>query len=439
MKQNDILSRLTRRDFLKLGAGLVAGAAGASLLPKNVLSPSEVHAEGMPSTANSGAGAPNSFLAADTVMAATDGWIYLPPTPGAAPYHPDDLAPSPFNTYIFGFRNVTGLTEQQIFEQKGKAQHNAPLLTLNEDTTRVVQLYNLGLQMRPDLVDSHTVHWHGFKNAIPMYDGEPSSSGGVPIGRNLKYVYKPHDPGTYMYHCHFEDVEHVQMGMTGPAVIYPKQYVNAGRKGVYNDGDWSTEFDREFIIFLSEFWSVSHWSDSHIQLAEWSDYRPEYFMMNGRVYPHTLEAPGGGRDAKGDLIAPTGLDMLQYQPMSALVNVNAGDRVLLRFINLGYTVHSLTLDGLKMRIVGKDATMLKNGSTNLSYLTSSVTIGPGESAEGIFVAPPATSLTKYALYNRNFRYYGKSVVGGKTYDIGQRTEIRVNPTGTLPPQAGPNL
>ena len=51
----------------------------------------------------------------------------------------------------------------------------------------------------------------------------PELSLAVPIGRDFTYFYRPHDAGTYMYHCHFEDVEHVQMGMTGMVFVRPKQ------------------------------------------------------------------------------------------------------------------------------------------------------------------------------------------------------------------------
>ena len=83
--------------------------------------------------------------------------------------------------------------------------------------------------MRPDLFDAHTIHWHGFRNAIPWFDGVPEMSISVPIGRDFAYYYQPRDPGTYMYHCHFEDVEHVQMGMTGVLYVRPKQ--NGHRQG----------------------------------------------------------------------------------------------------------------------------------------------------------------------------------------------------------------
>ena len=121
-----------------------------------------------------------------------------------------------------------------------KAQHNAPLFWVDQFNPAHpkdfrLQLTNLGLQMRPDLTDSHTLHWHGFRNVIPFFDGEPTGSVSVPVGRDFTYVYRPRDPGTYMYHCHVEDVEHVHMGMTGPGLRAPvaeRQHVAVSQRQV---------------------------------------------------------------------------------------------------------------------------------------------------------------------------------------------------------------
>ena len=68
-------------------------------------------------------------------LGGTDGWISLPPTPAIPPFHPDSLAPeavdgdaaSQLTTYIFGFRNVTGLSETREVrpEEQGAAQRAA--------------------------------------------------------------------------------------------------------------------------------------------------------------------------------------------------------------------------------------------------------------------------------------------------------------------------
>jgi FtsP/CotA-like multicopper oxidase with cupredoxin domain len=262
----------SRRDFFRIAGVALAGAAGAYVLPqafKKTLAPEDV--------------ALAADRAPDLYFAGTDGWIFLPP-PAIPPYHPDNLAPAPLTTYIFGFRNLTGLTGPQIAGQKNRAQHMAPLFWVNQydpgqGNEFHLKLTNLGLAMRPDLTDAHTIHWHGFRDAIPYFDGEPHGSVSVPIGKELTYVYRPRDPGTYMFHCHVEDVEHVHMGMAGMVFVRPA----LGPKYAYNDP--ATAFDREFAMLLTEVWAEAHWADAHIQLPEWSDYRADFALLNGRVYP----------------------------------------------------------------------------------------------------------------------------------------------------------
>jgi FtsP/CotA-like multicopper oxidase with cupredoxin domain len=364
-------------------------------------------------------------------LAATDGWVSMPDNaPALPPFWPDPLAPAGSNLYVFGFRDVTGLSDADVTAQRGHAQISAPLLTFDQETDIKITLTNLGLSMRPDLVDGHTIHWHGFQNAIPLFDGVPELSISVPIGRSFTYFYRPHDPGTYMYHCHFEDVEHVQMGMTGVIFVRPTQ--NAGVAGVlppgkyvFNDGDGSTAYDREFSFLLTEVWAEAHYRDAHIQTNDWTDFQPTFWALNGRSYPDTL-APNG------DPLSPAG-GRLRYQPLSSLVTANTGDRVLLRLANLGYADHAVTVDGIDLTVVGKDASILRGRDGSTEYqVTNTVVIGPGESRDVIFIAPdPGT----YLLYSRD---YAALTNGGGPGMGGQTTEIRVSPPGTLPAQTQSN-
>jgi FtsP/CotA-like multicopper oxidase with cupredoxin domain len=455
---------------------LAAGSTGLSLMPgrlNRMLSPVRVVEAASP--------------APDLYFAGTDGWIHLPPTPPIGFFHPDDLAPAPFTTYIFGFRNITGLNKTQISKQKMKAQHNTPLFWVNQYDESVIdpvtdmpkefhlQLTNLGLALRPDLTDSHTVHWHGFRNVIPFYDGEPSTSLSVPVGSNFTYVYRPREPGTYMYHCHVEDVEHVHMGMTslvfvrpiqdGTSYEYPLGSGKVYTKFAYNDNDGSTGYDREFALFVSEVWAEAHWADSHIQLPEWTDYHVDFALLNGRVYPDTL-APNGSidpfnpvTDAHGDLIAPPGHPELQYQPNSSLITCEAGDRVLLRFAHLGFKDVAMTLTGIPMRVIGRDATLMRGinaagmrgndtadpgyvPGADTSYETDTLMFGAGESFDALFTAPAFSGgsgssgqgYDTYVLYNRRYALADNLASG---YG-GQRTEVHVYPAGTLGAQQYPN-
>ena len=64
--------------------------------------------------------------------------------PNLAPFWPDQLAPAGRNLYIFGFRNVTGLTDSQVALQRGHAQISAPQLVFDQDSDYRVKLSNLG-------------------------------------------------------------------------------------------------------------------------------------------------------------------------------------------------------------------------------------------------------------------------------------------------------
>ncbi len=373
-------------------------------------------------------------------LVGTDGWVSMPSNaPADPPFFPDSYAPDPLNTYVFGFRDVTGLSAAQVAAQRGKAQISAPMLSFDEEDDIYLTLTNLGLVQRPDLFDGHTLHWHGFVNAIPLFDGVPELSLSVPVGRDLDYFYRPHDAGTYMYHCHFEDVEHVQMGMTGMVFVRPKQNKSprvAGEKYAYNDGDYSTAYDREFAFMITELWSAAHYRDAHIQVSDWTDFDPSFWLLNGRAYPDTL-AGNGSRSTTGSLVGPAGADAarLQFQPISSLIRCNTGERVLLRLSSLGYQNHSMTVDDIDLTIVAKDASLLRGrggGAPNNYITTNTVDIGPGESRDVIFVAPEPG---EYLLYDRRYSYLENG--GGPGYG-GMMTKIIVGAPGTYLTQTQPN-
>ena len=424
MTENPTPRPLSRRTFLTAGAGVVGAAMIGSRLiaaPTAVASPRLL-----------GAAVPSGRPQKQVHLAGTDGWVSMPQgAPADPPFFPDPLAPAGFNTYVFGFRNVTGMTSTQVAAQRGHAQISAPMLSFDQEDDVTITLTNLGLLQRPDLFDGHTLHWHGFVNAIPLFDGVPELSLAVPVGRDLSYFYRPHDAGTYMYHCHFEDVEHVQMGMTGMVYIRPSQNSSpvgtdpVGTKYAYNDGDGSTRYDREFAFMITELWSAAHYRDAHIQVSNWTDYDPSFWLLNGRGFPDTTQ-PNGDPTS-------TAAGRLQYQPISSLVTCNAGDRVLLRFSNLGYQNHAMSVDNIDLQIVAKDASLLKgrDGVTNF-ISTNTVDVGPGESRDVIFQAPAPG---EYLLYDRNYSYLENG--GGPGYG-GMMTKILVGAPGTYPTQTVAN-
>ena len=83
------------------------------------------------------------------------------------------------------------------------------------------------------------------------------------MGASLTYFYYNVEPGTFIYHCHVEATEHMQMGMLGNLYVTPRQDGTAdadpdgsGRtytKFAYNDGDGSTGYDVDYPIQIASF------------------------------------------------------------------------------------------------------------------------------------------------------------------------------------------
>ena len=353
--------------------------------------------------------------------------------------------------YIFGFVPVDGTLSVDQLEAtyKGHTKHTAPHLNFRQDDDIRITLTNLGLVQRPDLTDSHTIHWHGFDVPSPLNDGVPEVSIAVPIGKQVTYFYRPHREGTYMYHCHFEDVEHVQMGMTGIVFVRPLQdgsSIGGFTKFAYNDANGSTGYHRHFAILLNEVWKNFHDGDRDIQESIATDYNPQWFTLNGRCYPQTVlpnDDPSLPAAQRIGTPNPNYDDAIDYsQPNSALIQVNPGERVLLRLANLGYQQHAMQLPGIPMQVVGQDASWLGKDGVDKTYLTNTLYIGPGEARDVLFTAPaynasrPSGSDTRgpynvYRFKNRDWRRL--SNFGAPPGPGGMQTEVRVY-SNALPAQ-----
>ena len=419
-------SGFSRRGFLKaagLGAlGTVAGGGVVAALGRGLLLPT-----------------PASAATTELALAATDGYITMP-----------GRTDNPI--YVFGFIPVSpsASISELISTFKGHAQASAPTINVRQNDDVKITLTNLGLVQRPDLTDSHTIHWHGFDVPSPLNDGVPEVSVAVPISKQLTYFYRPHREGTYMYHCHFEDVEHVQMGMAGIVFVRPLQdgssFTFDGKtfnRFAYNDGDGSTGYHRHFAILLNEVWSNFHDGDRDIQESIATDYDPQWFTLNGRCYPETA-LPNDDAFTTSGLTTPNpNYDDApdRSQPNSALVQLNQGDRVLLRLANLGYQQHAMQLPGIPMHVIGQDASLLRNGTgasaVDTSYWTNTLYIGPGEARDVVFDAPafdPARptgsdgrgSYNVYYFKNRDWRRLSSLGAGGAGgTPSGMMTEVRV--------------
>jgi FtsP/CotA-like multicopper oxidase with cupredoxin domain len=349
----------------------------------------------------------------------------------------------------------------------------APLMAIDEDDEFFLTLTNVGMIMRPDLFEQHTVHFHGYPNASAFYDGVPDASVAINIGASFTYYYLAPDAGTYFWHCHITPPEHLQMGMVGQMYVRPRQnrwsgdlYAglqkqqgdlrtacnsdtdvlcsnplpltqtgatnNGKQKYAYNDGDGSTYYDVEYPLQMHGFDPNFHFVGMTFNPEGFADMKDKYFLLNGRSYPDTVTA-GALRTASVD-----GVNHFS-QPLPSIITIKAGQRALVRISELNVSeYHTLASLGIPMQVIGYNAKLLRDqAGNNMYYTTNSITLGGGESLDVILDScasrPTANGIVDYIhcttpipvgtyyLYTPNLDHLSNDAENFG----GQMTEVRV--------------
>lgn len=311
--------------------------------------------------------------------------------------------------YIFSYGDITGSDEDDaIVDGTLFANLPAPAIVLEQGQEFYLSLTNVGMVLRPDLFDPHTVHFHGFPNASAIFDGVPDNSISINVGSSLTYYYNIIEPGTFMYHCHVEAAEHMQMGMLGNLYVKPAQnklpdgtmlgtHVHQdGHQYVYNDGDGSTLYDVEVPLQLIGLDPVFHDASQNTQPLPFADMNDTYPLINGRGYPDTVA---------GAITPPAQNGGLAVQGENALVEATVGEKILLRVSSLSTTsFFSIRALGLDMKVVGMGSRQLRKASgVPNPYMTNTITLGGGEAIDVIIDTASVTPGTYY-LYTTNLNH-----------------------------------
>ncbi len=218
--------------------------------------------------------------------------------------------------------------------------------------------------------DEHTVHLHGL-DVDTRNDGDPLTS--HPIGhlQSRTYRFYAEHAGTYLYHCHVDDVVHVQMGMYGLLVIKAK----GGAKTAWTNGP---AYDKEFNWMTSEIDKA--WHDTIPRMIgdtlRIPKYYPDYFLINGKA-EQQLE--------KDNLIKIDGVP---------------NDHLYIRIANIGYYYNRVVFPAeLQATLIDSDGRPLPK-----SIRTDTVIVMPGE-RYGVMINPTAlfkgSVAVGYASMNTN--------------------------------------
>ncbi|HEV2987019.1 MAG TPA: multicopper oxidase family protein [Candidatus Angelobacter sp.] len=405
---------------------------------------------------------------------------------GATPLLPGDpattvdpnLAGGPFNLSLFTYNGavgqvpdmdngsvINGHVDPRQIEDIGVMNGNipAPLIAIDEDDEFFLTLSNVGMIMRPDLFEQHTVHFHGYPNASSFYDGVPDASVAINIGGSFTYYYLAPDAGTYFWHCHITPPEHLQMGMVGQLYVRPRQNrVPAGtslysalntQQGnlrtacnsatdilcsnplpaggaatntatrtaagnyAYNDGDGTTYYDVEYPLQIHGFDPNFHFVGMTFNPEGFSDMKDKYFLLNGRSYPDTV-TPGPLETMSSD-----GRNHFS-QPLPSIINIIHGQKALLRISDLDVTEYqTLASLGIPMKVIGINAKLLRDqAGNNLYYNTNSITLAGGESLDVILDATGYTAGQVFYLYTPNLDHLSNDAENFG----GLMTEVHIN-------------
>jgi FtsP/CotA-like multicopper oxidase with cupredoxin domain len=356
--------------------------------------------------------------------------------------------------------NAIGAVDPRQIMDVGVMNGNipAPLMAIDEDDEFFLTLSNVGMIMRPDLFEQHTIHFHGYPNASSFYDGVPDASVAINIGGSFTYYYLAPDAGTYFWHCHITPPEHLQMGMVGQLYVRPRQNrvpatvtlyaalqqqqldprtacnstadiicsnplpaVNTGAMGgskyAYNDGDGSTQYDVEYPLQIHGFDPNFHFVGMTFNPEGFADMKDKYFLLNGRSYPDTV-TPGPLQTESAD-----GRRHFS-QPLPAIVNIPAGKRALLRISDLDVSEYqTLASLGIPMQVVALNARLLRDqDGNNMYYKTNSITLAGGESLDVILDATGYSTGQVFYLYTPNLDHLSNDAENFG----GLMTEIHIN-------------
>jgi FtsP/CotA-like multicopper oxidase with cupredoxin domain len=197
---------------------------------------------------------------------------------------------------------------------------------------RVTEGQIVHTELSVNMMWMHTIHHHGIEPST-QNDGVGHLSWDV-TGGTYTYQWRPKHAGTYFYHCHTNTPLHAEMGMYGGLIVDPKPTPGdpAGTKRAFYNGPI---YDMEAIWAADEIdpaWHTLQWSagtcGGDVGL---NNLNPKYFVITGV-------------DGKNSALTNPGV----------AVNMQKGQRLLVRYINAGFHPQKIEFGGLTASVVASD-------------------------------------------------------------------------------------
>lgn len=207
----------------------------------------------------------------------------------------------------------------------------AKILYCNEGDSMVLNAKSISQK------DHHTIHLHGL-DVDTRNDGDPATSFWLSHQQDTTYSFRAKHAGTYLYHCHVDDVVHVQMGMYGLIVVRSA----GGIKTAWTGGP---AYNKDYKWLMSEIDSVWHYHiPKHDTIADTTHipkYVPNYFLINGEC----------GAEINND-------DSIKIKGAQ-------GEKIFMRLANIGFLSNRVTFPSwLNAQIIDSDGRPLPSAIIN---------------------------------------------------------------------------
>ncbi|TIX93132.1 multicopper oxidase domain-containing protein [Rhizobium sp. P44RR-XXIV] len=199
-------------------------------------------------------------------------------------------------------------------------------------TLRVTEGDRVRINVKNELPESTTVHWHGL--ILPNEMDGPAEITQKPIepGQSYSYEYTVGQRGTYFYHTHDHIDRQQALGLYGALIIDPKNPADA------------IPADLEYLVQLQE-WTKRDWLTFPAMPMEGA--LPNYFTINGKSYPAT-----------------------------ETIAMKVGQTLKVRFIGSNTTaIHPMHIHGGPFEVVTVDGETLQPSAR---YLADTVSVAPGQ-------------------------------------------------------------
>ena len=155
------------------------------------------------------------------------------------------------------------------------------------------------------LPEPTSMHWHGFEDLI-RYDGQPGiSQEPVAPGGRFVYEFEIHQAGTFFYHSHMGMQQ--MTGLLGGFIMHPRE-------------PYRPHCDKDFLLHLQEYAVLPSSTIPNTMNMEYN-----WLLLNGKAGPATTP-----------------------------LIVRQGDRVRIRFVNLGMDHHPMHMHGHTFHMTGTE-------------------------------------------------------------------------------------